>query len=105
MPRSYVSSYGPDPAAVRTGLAWLQVIGRSALLAVPQKSNLEGTIEGVIGLDAIKALSRGETVRFGTVPLSLATERAGRRRRSASRQRVVRSILSSKPRCVSSPIR
>jgi hypothetical protein len=75
MPRVYIPSYGPDPSTVRTGLAWLAQRGRPALIAVSQKSNLDGVIKDVIGDGAMKVLAKGDPLSIGGVQAILLTER------------------------------
>lgn len=72
----------PNKSAIVKGFSWLIELGnnnvnkRSALLAVPVKSNLQGDIISVIGDTAEKRLRKGEMVTVkSTVQLSLLTER------------------------------
>lgn len=78
----YIKSNGPNKSVIAKGFAWLLELGnndvnkRSALLAVPVKSNLRGVISSVIGGAVVKRLEKGEKVTINsTVQVSLLTER------------------------------
>lgn len=80
-PRFYVEAEGPDLEAVRRGLAWLAEAaersgGAQAVLAMPTKQNLWGTVSEAIGEQAAKALEAGGAVSLKRgVSLRLVTQR------------------------------
>lgn len=68
--------------AIKKGLSWLIELNNqdanksSALLAVPQISNLKGEISAVLGDPTVKILTKSEKITFNsTVQISLLTER------------------------------
>ncbi|MBC5792737.1 MAG: hypothetical protein H8Z69_01735 [Nanohaloarchaea archaeon] len=69
-----------DEDAVTAGLLWLNQKSEDfdeAVIAVPVKSNLEGTIENVLGKNPVKGLKKGEGVELSRsgAQLKLFTER------------------------------
>ena len=77
----YIKSEGPNKTAVVNGFQWLSELGkndeekRSALLAVPLKSNLQGVISSVIGEQATKAIAKDNRLQLADVKISLITQR------------------------------
>jgi hypothetical protein len=79
----YISSHGPDTEALRAALAWLGERARSSgtgsgLLVVSGKGNLEGTLETVLGRNAVSQLGKDNRVRIGGTTIELMTERIKR---------------------------
>jgi len=81
--RYYIHTEGADENAMRLAFGWLlQSVERSrtavtALLAIPVKDNLRGSISSVIGKNAARALASGRAVPISqsSAKLRLITER------------------------------
>ena len=76
--RTFIDGEGPDPARLRTALAWLQreATGRGAegVIVVPGFDSAEG-LAAIITERGLKALRAGQVVKFGSAPVTLTTTR------------------------------
>ena len=76
--RVFVAGEGPDPARLQAALSWLQseasTRGTAGVIVAPQFSVAEG-LATLIGERALKALRDGQSVKFGSVPVTLTTSR------------------------------
>jgi hypothetical protein len=68
-PRFYIKSEGPKVEAVMSGLAWLvdaatRLKASEAILALPTKRNLEGTVTDALGEATAKTLAAGRPVNL-----------------------------------------
>jgi len=83
MPRSsfYTQGHGPDVEALKRAFLWLgqhaatEAAWQRVLLAVSQKSNLDGVLEEFLGKGVIKRLKKGEEVSIPPLRLTLLVER------------------------------
>ena len=76
-PSYFIEAYGYSEDSLKLGFAWLLQVskGQEAVLALPQKNNIENAVLAVLGRQAAGALQKQEQIVVNNSRIRLLTQR------------------------------